>query len=96
MVVVEVMTVLGSWIMFMTWKVLHQPLSLRSYSLPPGPLNLSSFRNQHIPTYCGSCWAHGAISSLEDRIKIVRKAASPDIKLSIQMILNCGTKIAGK
>jgi len=53
------------------------------------------FRNQHIPIYCGSCWAHGAISSLEDRIKIARKAASPDIKLSIQMILNCGTEIAG-
>lgn len=51
--------------------------------------------NQHIPNYCGSCWAHGAMSSLADRIKINRNAAWPDVNLAIQVILNCGQEVAG-
>jgi cathepsin X len=51
--------------------------------------------NQHIPIYCGSCWAHGAMSSLSDRIKIARNGAHPDYNLAIQYILNCGTSVAG-
>jgi len=51
--------------------------------------------NQHIPQYGGSCFAHGALSSLADRIKIARRAQWPDYAAAIQYILNCGADVAG-
>ena len=58
---------------------------------------LTKMLNQHVPQYCGSCWAHGAMSSLADRIKIAKgpHAKGPDVNLAIQFILNCGTEVAG-
>jgi len=69
-----------------------------------GDLNGKSYLtqnlNQHVPQYCGSCWAHGTLSALADRIKIQRLSRSkfkskPDINLSAQVLLNCASETAG-
>jgi len=44
----------------------------------------SGARNQHLPHYCGSCWAHAVIGVIADRIGILRNKTYPDISLSIQ------------
>eukprot|EP00038_Savillea_parva_P007691 m.171885 g.171885 ORF g.171885 m.171885 type:complete len:635 (+) comp13441_c0_seq1:550-2454(+) len=46
-------------------------------------------RNQHIPQYCGACWAFGTLSSLNDRLKIANQAAFPEVILSPQVLINC-------
>lgn len=44
-----------------------------SWSQPVnGTTFLTKALNQHIPQYCGSCWAHAAVSSLGDRINIAK------------------------
>lgn len=50
---------------------------------------LTLVRNQFIPNWCGSCWAHAATSALSDRIKIMRRAQWPEINISPQVIISC-------
>jgi len=56
---------------------------------------LTNIRNQHVPQYCGSCWAHAATSAFSDRIKIARHAAWPDINISPQVLISCELNALG-
>ena len=56
---------------------------------------VTSNLNQHIPRYCGSCWLHAGIATLNDRLKIARRAKWPEVNLARQVLLNCGAKEAG-
>jgi cathepsin X len=51
---------------------------------------LSWNKNQHIPVYCGSCWAQGTTSALADRFNIMLKDQNPTpVALDAQTIVNC-------
>lgn len=45
-------------------------------------------KNQHIPHYCGSCWAQGVTSALSDRLSIMNNALGPEVNLSPQVLIN--------
>lgn len=77
-------------------EVIKSPLPRFNSSELPKELDyraqglLTSDLNQHIPVYCGSCWAHAAFSSIADRIKIASKGVLRDVIPSVQVLINCG------
>lgn len=75
----------------------HQPLEqLPVESMPAaftwcdleGENHCTPSWNQHIPQYCGSCFLHGTLSMIQDRLKIM-KAGGMDVMLGRQTFLNC-------
>lgn len=52
---------------------------------------LGIVQNQNFPASCNSGWAFSTINVLNMRAKIKRKAESPDLSLSPQVLLSCDT-----
>lgn len=50
---------------------------------------LSTIKNQHLPQYCGSCWAQATASTMTDRLNILRNTAGAEWTVSAQMLLTC-------
>lgn len=53
---------------------------------------LSWTKQQHIPQYCGSCWAQGPTSAIADRMNITARRAGhtrQNWTLSPQVVMNC-------
>lgn len=50
---------------------------------------LPPLRNQHLPQYCGSCWAHATTSALSARFAIANNDSYTVYNLSPQILINC-------
>eukprot|EP00118_Oscarella_pearsei_P009607 m.56002 g.56002 ORF g.56002 m.56002 type:complete len:290 (+) comp34531_c0_seq9:40-909(+) len=75
----------------------HEYLSLDQlpdnfdWKLMNGTVYVTRVGNQLQPHPCGSCWAIATTGALSDRIKIATKSLQPDINISPQVLLDCGS-----
>ena len=81
-----------------TWKPnkLNGPLPINfHWGNINGTNYLTQIRNQHIPLYCGACWAFATTSAFSDRINVMRGGKWPEINISPQVLLTCNQKNNG-
>jgi hypothetical protein len=45
--------------------------------------------NQNLPYPCNSGWAFSTVDVFNSKMKIGRKAASPDYEIAVQVLLSC-------
>lgn len=51
---------------------------------------LTTVKNQHLPVYCGSCWAQATTSTMSDRINIqIQNGTGIETSISPQMLVSC-------
>lgn len=81
-----------------TWKpnVINGPIPASFHWGNVNGVNfLSQLRNQHIPYYCGACWAFASTSVVSDRINIMRGGKWPEVNIAPQVLLSCNQKNNG-